>query len=372
MNKIATPLPQDVAAGALLDAVRAALPAMRAHAPALDRTATFPADDIDALRQAGALIAPLPQRLGGLGLGTEPRGGPPLCDLLRMIGTGNLAVGRLFEGHVNAIALICRYGTDQQIDAAARDAIDGHLFGIWNAEAPPGVRSADDGTLSGQKIHCSGAGAVTRALITADQHEEGRMLAIALAPAARARPMPHGMHGMRATASGVIDLEGYITQPTDWIGAPGDYMREPAFSAGAWRTLAVILGGLDTLVNEIATQLRRRRREDNPYQRARLAQAFIAQETASLWIKKAALMTEEATDPTEDIVAYVNLARGAVETAAFDIIQIAQRSLGIAAMLESNPAERLARDLTTYLRQPAMDEALEEAAGHFVGLVESK
>ena len=55
MNKIATPLPQDVAAGALLDAVRAALPAMRAHAPALDRTATFPADDIDALRQAGAL-----------------------------------------------------------------------------------------------------------------------------------------------------------------------------------------------------------------------------------------------------------------------------------------------------------------------------
>ena len=46
-------------------------------------------------------------------------------------------------------------------------------------------------TLSGEKIHCSGAGAVTRALITADQHMDARMLTIALAPGERARPMPH-------------------------------------------------------------------------------------------------------------------------------------------------------------------------------------
>jgi hypothetical protein len=43
-----------------------------------------------------------------------------------------------------------------------------------------------------------------------------------------------------------------------------------------------------------------------------------------------------------------------------------QRSLGLAALLEPNPVERLIRDLSTYLRQPAPDEALTEAAACFM------
>ena len=35
-------------------------------------------------------------------------------------------------------------------------------------------------------------------------------------------------------------------------------------------------------------------------------------------------------------------------------------------MADTNPAEHLMRDLATYLRQPALDEAIEEAAAHFV------
>jgi hypothetical protein len=55
-----------------------------------------------------------------------------------------------------------------------------------------------------------------------------------------------------------------------------------------------------------------------------------------------------------------------VEAAALDAIQLAQRSLGLMALVDTNPVERLIRDLTTYLRQPALDEAIEEAAAHFV------
>jgi hypothetical protein len=43
-----------------------------------------------------------------------------------------------------------------------------------------------------------------------------------------------------------------------------------------------------------------------------------------------------------------------------------QRTLGLAGFLQSNPAERLMRDLATYLRQPAPDEALTEAAARFI------
>jgi alkylation response protein AidB-like acyl-CoA dehydrogenase len=353
-----------VPAAHLLQSVAELLPAMRSRARDLDRAAVFPAADIDALRDCGVLQAPLPVRLGGLGLGTEPDGATGLFDLLRLLGSGNLSVGRIVEGHVNALQLICLYGADTQVARAAADAAQGHLFAIWNTEAPPGVRLAAGGdSLTGRKDHGSAAGSATRPLITVDQ---SRLLLVALPPGERATPSEAVMHGMRATQSGSIDFDGYAPRSADWIGAPGDYLREPAFSAGAWRGLAVIVGGVTALVDELRGQLRARKRHANPHQAARIAQALIAQETALLWTRKAGILAESATAAPADAMNYVNLARRAVEAAALDAIQLAQRSLGLMALVDTNPIERLIRDLTTYLRQPALDEAIGEAAAHFV------
>ena len=89
---------------------------------------------------------------------------------------------------------------------------------------------------------------------------------------------------------------------------PGDYLREPAFSAGAWRALAVIVGGIEALVDELRTQLHARQRHANPHQAARIAQALIAQETACLWTRKAAVVAESGTVTAGDAANYVNLA----------------------------------------------------------------
>jgi len=346
------------------ESVGGVVPAMRKRARALDAGAAFPADDIAALRACGVLRAPLPRRHGGLGLGTEPDGASGLFELLRLLGGGNLAVGRVVEGHVNALQLICLYGTESQIARAADDAKKGHLFGIWNTETPPGVCLVANGNaLSGRKDHASAAGSATRPLITVDQ---ARLLLVSLTPGARATHGKSSLHGMRATQSGSIDFNGYIPHRTDWIGRSGDYLREPAFSAGAWRALAVIVGGIGALVDELRHQLQARDRHGNPHQAARIAQALIAWETASLWTRKAAGLAESATASPEDSMNYVNLARRAVEMAALDAIQLTQRSLGLAALVDTNPVELLIRDLTVYLRQPALDEALAEAASHFV------
>ena len=69
-------------------------------------------------------------------------------------------------------------------------------------------------------------------------------------------------------------------------------------------------------------------------------------------------------DGAADTVAYVNFARLAVERACLEAITLVQRSLGVAAFLRPNPVERLCRDLGTYLRQPASDMVLTEAAAH--------
>jgi len=351
---------------ALIEAVRGQLPAMQARAPELDRLGAFPAADVAALGASGVLLAPVPARYGGLGLGTEAGGGVALFDLLRLIGRGNMAVGRIIEGHVNALQLIGLYGSETQIADAAADAAEGHLFAIWNTEAPPGVRLADGFELTGRKDHGSAAGFATRAVITVDHPARSQMLLVRLEPGERAGASAQGLHGMRATRSGWIDFDGYVPHESDWIGGVGDYLREPAFSVGAWRALAVLLGGIDALVEALRGQLRARRRDANPHQAARIAHALIAQETASLWTRKAACLADGGAEAEDDVISYVNLARRSVEIAGLEVVQLVQRSLGLAAFADTNVAERLMRDLATYLRQPALDEAIEGAAAHFV------
>ena len=65
----------------------------------------------------------------------------------------------------------------------------------------------------------------------------------------------------------------------------------------------------------------------------------------------------------EQLVAYVNLARLAVEAAALDLMQLVQRSVGLQAFMRPNPIERISRDLATYLRQPGPDRALDRRGG---------
>jgi alkylation response protein AidB-like acyl-CoA dehydrogenase len=331
-----------------------------------DRHGAFPNADITALRACGALLAPLPRRHGGLGFGTEAHGADGLFQMLRMIGSASMAVGRVIEGHVNAVQLICTYGTEAQIARAAKDVAHGHLFAVWNTEAPPGVRLGRHGQLEGHKIHCSAATAATRPLITVRCSGGSRMLVASLVAGERERAMDGRLHGMRATRPGAVDFTGYVPDPDAWIGGAGDYLREPAFTGGAWRTLAVIAGGIEALVAALRSQLRQRGRDADPHQAARIAQGLIAQETALLWVRKAASVAEDGDRVPEDIAGYVNLARRAVEAAGLEVIQLVERSLGLAAFVDINPVERLLRDLATYLRQPAMDEGLTEAAARFV------
>jgi alkylation response protein AidB-like acyl-CoA dehydrogenase len=345
---------------ALLTALAARVPGLQQRAITLDPSATFPAEDLQTLRAIGALAAPIPTPLGGLGLGTEPHAALPLMDTLRLLGRGNLSLGRLFEAHVNAMRLICRYGTEAQTRHAAEDALAGHLFALWVTDSPSTPLAIRPGnTLDGGKSPCSGAGHATRALVTAGD----TMHVITLAPGTRADLSHWDTHGMRASATGAMNLTGLPAGAP--IGAPGDYLRQPDFSAGAWRTSAVTLGGMEALTTALRETLSTRARDTDPHQRARIGRALIALETARLWVRRAALIAEANDGNAEDTANTVNLARLAVEAACLDLIQITQRALGMAAFRRGTLTELLFRDLLVYLRQPAPDETLTEAAAHF-------
>jgi alkylation response protein AidB-like acyl-CoA dehydrogenase len=353
---------------ALLRALAGIVPELQRQAVLLDDRAAFPEVEVAALHRLGALAASVQADLGGLGMGTEPEGAASLMEALRLIGCGNLSLGRLYEAHVNVLHLVARHGSMTQRRGVASDAVRGHVHGLWVTDASDApLRLDTDFTLHGAKFPCSGAGHVTRALVTAEMPSgETSMLLVALTPGEHADRSGWDAHGMRAAASGRMVFDGIQVAPAALLGQPGDYLRQPDFSAGAWRTSAVTLGGLEALVTEMRRHLVARRRDGDPHQRARVGKALIAQETARLWVRRAALVAEAGASEAGDVANTVNLARIAVETACLDAIQIVQRSLGLAAFARGTLIELLFRDLGIYLRQPAPDETLAEAAAHFM------
>ena len=335
--------------------------AAQRRASTLDHDGAFPCEDIDDLGHKCLLRAPLPLTRGGNALGMHD----PEClsDVLSALGTGSLALGRLYEGHVNALALLARYGTDANIDLMAEEVAAGRPSGVWMAGEP--LRLVQDGAglfvLRGRKILCSGAGHFQRPLVAAE-YADGSVMVIPRVYDDRADATGWTAHGMRATATGTVDFDGIVVTEDEIVGKPGDYLRAPYFRGGAWRVLAVQLGGLEAILDHYRLQLGGSPHRDHPMQLARFGEAEIAYETARLWVRQASIVAEGSFDDANAVDAYVDLARNAFEGAALRLIALAQKAIGLKAFLRPNPMERIIRDLTTYMRQPALDLSLISAA----------
>ena len=343
-----------------------------ASAPGHDRDGADPAALCAPLARHGVFVDVLPEADGGRGLATDATARPALLRTLLRVGAADLSAGRILEGHVNAVQLAFLHGSTAQRRTLAADVRSGAVAGVWNAEAPPAHALTLDrtplpgapGRLAGGKIHCSGLGIVTRPVVTARTPDGAVWM---LAPRLTEAP-PHDLsgwtvRGMRASATGVIDLDGREVGVEDVVGGPGDYYRAPHFRGGAWRFAAVQAGALLRLASLMRQDLVARRRDGDPHQRARVGAVTLAAETAELWVTRAAALSAEP-DAGEAFEAYVNLARTAVERACVDAMREIDRALGLAAFTRPHPVERVARDLATYLRQPFPDAALDDAAAY--------
>ncbi|HYI14913.1 MAG TPA: acyl-CoA dehydrogenase family protein [Thermomicrobiales bacterium] len=335
-----------------------------------DDERAFPVEEFRLIREAGLLAAPLPQNAGGCGLDGSPATALDLLLLLKEVGRGNLSVGRLYEGHVNALQLIQTFGTPDQITRAADEAGErGLLFGVWNTEAGDGVRflpRTDGGfRLNGAKTFASGAGHVQRPIVSGALPGGGWQMAVVPIDAVEVTIDPDWWQpiGMRASASYRVDFSGVEIGRDDLLGEPGDYHRQPWFSAGAIRFAAVQLGGAEALLDALRDYLRDLDRTGDPFQRARAGQAAIAVESGNLWLQGAARHVDlspnpQRTDDPSRSIAYANMTRTAIEQTCQTVMRLVVESVGARGLLRPHPVERIVRDLTLYLRQPAPDAAL--------------
>jgi len=340
-------------------------------APDTDYEGAFPEDAFAWLADAGLLSITLPGHDLDFSRGQTAR----LLRLLKQVGAANLAVGRVYEGHINALYLIHLFASPAQHDRWFNDVRDhNHLFSVWNTQAGDGINIHKTDTsggpvfrLSGCKTFCSGAGWVQRPLITGALHATDRQgWQMAIVPTERVSPIAEDGRfwqplGMRASASFKLDFTGVELTEADLLGQPDRYFQQPYFSGGAIRFAAVQLGGAEAIVHETRRFLRSMNRTDDVLQQTRLAEMAYLLESGNQWLRMAGEHTDrwlaDGTEP-QTIVHYANMTRTAIEEICLRIMPLAERCVGARGLLRPEPFERIHRDLTLYLRQPAPDATL--------------
>lgn len=329
----------------------------------------FPRREIDAMRREGLFGVSLPGRALDGSRPTTAR----LLQFLKLVGRGNLSVGRIYEGHINALELIRLYARPDQQRRWYAAAAAGHLFGVWNTEMDDGVhvheRAANGGPaaiLRGSKSFCSGATDVTRPVITGLRHaptgeEKGWQMLIPHPdeldlPVDESFWTPLGMHN---SVSFKIDFTGVPVLAEQLLGQPDDYTRQPHFSGGAIRFAAVHLGGAEALLDATVAFLQKVKRADNGYQRTRIGRMAILVESGNQWLERAGHLNDRGTDAGR-IVTMANMTRTAIADICTECLQLAERSVGARGLMHPGPLARLHTDLSMYLRQPAPDATLEQ------------
>lgn len=326
-----------------------------------DAASLFPTDSLALIAAAGLHRRFAPPDAGGERFGNEAARYDAMLTALCDVGRGDLSTGRLFEGHVNAMLLFDWYGSHDQKQWLRGQLDQGAWFGVWATEPLPGVQieGSDSFRLTGAKCFASGAGGINWSLATAAQEGAERRLAIVRADdPARTDLSGWRVRGMRASVSGTYDCAGFAVTPENLLGAPGEYDIEPRFTAGAWRFCAVQLGGIEALIAETASGMHPKARGDTIL-RQRFAKAYVAARSARFWVEEAA---RKAAGEAADAITAARIARGVVEDAGLLAMETAARILGTRSAFDGERADKIARDLSLYLRQAGPDYARDEAA----------
>jgi alkylation response protein AidB-like acyl-CoA dehydrogenase len=161
------------------------------------------------------------------------------------------------------------------------------------------------------------------------------------------------LRGMHRSESHLVRWQDAQIATDALIGAPGNYEREPWFSAGALRFVAVQAGGIAAILDQVRDHLVSRGRAGDPHQIARVARLFgFADQAAALCRCRAETWFMDSVD---DLIAHIASVRSMISELAEQSISIAQQSVGVSSLFDSHPLSRTMTDLMVYLRQPAPD-----------------
>ncbi|HEY2770454.1 MAG TPA: acyl-CoA dehydrogenase family protein [Solirubrobacteraceae bacterium] len=346
----------------------ATIAAIAANATARDEQATpaFPGDAFDLLEREGALAwnaVEGPER-------------PPALEeltLVRRVARADSSVGRIFDGHLNAVERLAVQAPD---DVRARELAAiraGKLrAGVWGGDPVPGegppaaiVQAAEGEVLRGVKTFCSGAGGLHRALILARDPEGGPPVAVWIDLTDQRRieidESWYRSRGLRASVSHrVVFHDAPILAR---FGGPGALADQPWFGRDAIRTAASWAGMADTAA-ESALDALAERPDPRPLEGLAAGRIMTSRRAIEMWLEAAARAMDEATgagagEESAATLATISVqARVAMTAECTTLLDAAARACGSRPFATGQALDRARRDLEVFLLQHRLDPIL--------------
>ena len=266
----------------------------------------------------------------------------------------DLSLGRLCEGHADALAILAELGGPE---VGVPEPAAGGIWGVWAAQ-PPGPRltarrSGQDWLLDGVKQYCSGARVCTDALVTAVAPDGPRLFAVSTA---QLEPIRGTWPATGMAGSDTLDVRfpGVSGVP---VGPPGAYTDRPGFAHGGAGVAACWLGGARAVGQTLLAQAAAR--DVGPHALAHLGAVDVALSTGADALRVAA--AEIDADPA-DVKQAARLrtmrVRALIEQVASETLSRVGRALGAGPLCHDEAHGRRVADLTVYLRQHHADRDL--------------
>jgi alkylation response protein AidB-like acyl-CoA dehydrogenase len=259
----------------------------------------------------------------------------------------DLAVARLVEGHLDALAILAE---DGRVAPAAA------VMGVWAARSRQhtlaAARTADGWRISGSKPYASGASTLTHALVTAQADDGDRLFLLETDGTVEPLAGSWQAVGMRESDSPAVEISATVGQDAA-LGDAGWYTRRAGFWHGAVGVAACWLGGARAVAEPL-------RRAASPHALAHLG-AVDAQLAAAGALLDAAAAEIDVSPalggPTAERRA--RRVRAVVEAAATDALSRVGRALGAGPLCHDAVHAQRVADLTVYLRQSHAEVDLE-------------
>ena len=262
-------------------------------------------------------------------------------SMLSALGRADGSLGRLGEGHLDALAIRSELG--------APPGDPDQLWGVWAAH-PNHLEAERHGTgwrLCGRKPWCSGATGLDRALVTATGVDRrARLFDVEVAALDFDddwRPV-----GMRASDSRSARIDLVVAADAE-VGAPGCYVDRPGFGHGGVGVAAVWHGIAQHLTHDLAVAAAAA--PEQPYLRAAAGRAAAISYVAAAALRMAADEIDAGPDDTDAAHRRAPLVRVGVEHAARSVLDLSVRAQGASALCFDETHARAVVDLTVYLGQ---------------------
>jgi len=339
----------------------AALQAIAAGAPARDAEPEppFPAEAFDALAEAGLL--------GWTAAGSERPPAARELALVREVAAADGSVGRIYDGHLNAIERLAVQGSAALRERELPRFAAGELLGgVWGGDPAPGegepaavIDTPAGPVLRGVKTFCSGAGGLHRALVLARAPGGGAPLStwVDLTDSERAHVDPgwYRSHGLRASVSHRVVFADLPV--IELLGAPGSISAQPWFARDALRTAASWAGMADSAVSSALAELGART-VTGALEGLAAGRILTAQQTISVWLARAATAMDDRDAELAGIALH---GRVTIADACRTLLDEAARACGSRPFARGGALDRARRDLEVFLLQHRLDPMLARA-----------